>query len=150
MPKHWHRFANSNRTAKLRDFTLWPDDSAWRRAFLDDERRLLADPEERFDNAAYVELAPQTREVLLWLARNCPRGATTDELHVGLGKSGDQEILNSLWVLRRHLELVEPKGQFQVKGTARWRIIDNNTLFQITVYPELFEGRERPTGRERH
>ena len=73
VPKHWHRFASSNRTAKLRDFTLWPDDSAWRRAFLDDERRLLADPEERFDNAAYVELAPQTREVLLWLARNCPR-----------------------------------------------------------------------------
>ena len=141
VPKHWHRFANSNRTAKLRDFTLWPDDSAWRRAFLDDERRLLADPEERFDNAAYVELAPQTREVLLWLARNCPRGATTDELQVGLSKSGDQEILDSLWVLRRHLELVEPKGQFQVKGTARWRIIDNNTLFQITVYPELFETR---------
>ena len=65
-------------------------------------------------------------------------------MQVGLSKSGDQEILNSLWVLRRHLELVEPKGQFQVKGTARWRIIDNNTLFQITVCPELFEaGRDR-------
>ena len=139
VPKHWHRFAEDDKTAKLRNFTLWPDDSAWRQAFIDNERVLLDNPEERFDSSSFVELAPQPREALLWLARNRPRGATTDQLQAGLGWSEDQEVLNSLWVLEQHLGLVEPKGQFRVEGTARWRLIDNRTLFQITAYPELFE-----------
>ena len=138
VPKHWHRFANSGKTAKLRNFALWPDDSAWRKAFIDNECELLVDPEERFDSSSFVELAPQPSEVLLWLASNCPRGATNQELQDRLDRSGDQAILDALRVLQRHLELVEPKGQFNVKGTGRWRIIDNRTLFQITAFPELF------------
>ena len=139
VPKHWRRFAEDDDASKLYDFNLWPDDSAWRQSFIDSERALLADPEERFDSSSFVELAPQPREALLWLAHNRPRGATTKELQAGLGWSGDREVPDSLWVLNKHLGLVGPQGQFQVKGKVRWRIIDNRTLFQITAFPGLFE-----------
>ena len=139
VPKHWRRFTEDDRATNLSNFLLWPDDSAWRKAFIDNECELLVDPEERFDSSSFVELAPQPREVLLWLANNRPRGATTQELQDKLNRSGDQAILDALRVLQRHLELVEPKGQFNVKGAGRWRIIDNRTLFQITAFPEMFD-----------
>ena len=144
VPKHWHRFADSNRFAKLREFSLWPDDAAWRRAFIDNEREFLADPEERFDSRSFVELAPQQREVLLWLAHNRPRGATLEEVEAGLGKRGDPTVLESLELLQDHLGLVQLKGQFLVKGTGRWRIIDNNTMFQISVHPGIFDDPASP------
>lgn len=141
VPRHWHRFAADDRFARLREFDPWPDDAAWHRAFIDLERKVLEDPEERFGSRAFVELAPQQREVLLWLAHNQPGGATLEEVEAGLGRRGDPTVLESLQLLQDHLRLVQLKGQFLVKETGRWRIIDNNTMFQLSVHPGIFDGR---------
>ena len=139
LPKHWHRFTTDERFAELREFAAWPDDAAWRRAFIDLERRVLEDPEERFDSRSFVEVTQQQRKVLLWLALNQPSGATLEEVEIGLGRRGDPAVLESLQLLQDHLRLVELKGQFLVKETGRWRIIDNNTMFQLSLHPGIFD-----------
>ena len=138
IPKHWNRLAERNDYRQLRQFGAWPDDAAWRRAFLERERQVLTDTEERFNSRSFVELAPEQRDVLLWLANNRPRGATEKQIAAGIGKKGDRAVSDALNVLSTHLQLVEPKWEFLGKKTCRWRISDNNTLFQINVFLQLF------------
>ncbi len=45
IPRNWEAFANSDESAaKLRDFSAWPDDDAWRRAFLEWQEDRLRGP----------------------------------------------------------------------------------------------------------
>ena len=139
VPRHWNRFATGARTARLRDFGAWPDDRTWRLAFLAEQRRILQDPEERCDNKAFIELAAENRDVLLWLARNRPRGARMRRFPEKLHGDHPDSLWNSLNVLRLHLELIEGRRPFRQwkddwdPETVRWRLADNNTMFQIAV-----------------
>ena len=146
IPRNWKAFASSDDDAeRLRDFAAWPDDRSWRIAFLDwQRRRLMGNPRERFDNRSFIELAPPHREVLLWLALNAPRGATLPEFPAGLRHPDrNPPLRESLEVLRKHLELIKQTGEFHGDDEGRWAISDNNTLFQLSVYPEMF----KPGGR---
>ena len=141
IPRNWHEFAaNDLKAAKLRDFAAWPDDGSWRRAFLDWQRlRLEESPRERFDDRSHIELAEPHREVLLWLALNAPRGATVREFPAELRRPDrNPPLRKSLEVLSSHLELVEQTGEFYGGNEGRWSVADNNTVFQISVFPELF------------
>ncbi len=74
VPRNWERFAILP-PGNLADMGAWKSDDAWRMAFLDWHREMLADsPRERFDSKAFIELAEPTRDALLWLARSHPRG----------------------------------------------------------------------------
>lgn len=141
IPRNWEAFASSDRNAgRLRDFAPWPDDGSWRLAFLDWQRLQLKDnPEERFDDRSHIELAEPHREVLLWLALNEPRGAMVRDFPAGLRHADrDPPLRKSLDVLSSQLELIEQTAEFYGGDESRWSVADNNTLFQISVFPELF------------
>ena len=141
IPRKWEGFAHGFDSVRLRDFAAWPDDRSWRLAFLDWQHRRLEDnPEERFDYRSHIELAEPHREVLLWLARNAPRGAALREFPAGLRRADrDPPLKESLEVLSCYLELMEQTREFQGGGEGRWSVADNNTLFQISVFPEFFD-----------
>ena len=143
IPKHWKRLAADDNYVQLRQFDAWPDDTAWRRAFLERERQVLADRSERFNSRAFVELAAVHREALLWLAQNHPKAATDKQIAAGIGMKGDPRVSDALDLLQDHLQLVELTEQFFVGGTEQWRISDNSTLFQISVFPQLFSTPKR-------
>lgn len=141
IPRNWEAFASSDRMAlSLRDFAAWPDDGSWRRAFLSWQRqRLEEDPEERFDDRSHIELAEPHREILLWLALNAPRGATLRDFPAELRRADrDPSLRTSLEMLANQLELVEQTGEFYGDSEGRWSVADNNTLFQLCVFPEMF------------
>ena len=129
----------------MRQFDAWSDDVAWRRAFLECERQVLTDPEEHFDNRAFIELAPVGRKVLLWLAKNQPKGATEKDIAAGIDMKGDRKVSNALNMLQIHLQLVDCQKQFLLADDLRWKITDNNTLFQINLFRDLIN---RPKGQK--
>ncbi|MCY4542178.1 MAG: ATP-binding protein [Rhodobacteraceae bacterium] len=145
MPGHWERFATHDEWAKLRDFDALDDDRAWRAAFIEAElNHLESVPEDRYDNRAFVELTPEGRQILLHLGRGRRRGCTIGEFPPEMSKRAEQTLEDSLDVLEGHLELVGPVWEF-LGPTKRWRVIDNNTQFQIDVMP-AGRGKSRRTG----
>ncbi len=109
----------------------------WREAFLEAELSLLrSDPEERYDNQAFIELAAPHRDVLLWLAQVKPGGAATNEFPLELRQRDAPTLLESLTALDQPLELVERDGEL-FGGAERWRIADINVVFQINAMQEL-------------
>ena len=143
VPGNWERFAReeADNLARMGD---WDNDDAWREAFLGWHRQLLADPEERFDSKAYVELAEPAREALLALAQN-PDGMTLSEFPPGPGGKPDDGLPKLLIKLRDHLGMVENHDPFMSEAMLKWRIADNSTLCQLHVHPELFQ--EERSGR---
>ncbi len=143
VPRNWERFANLP-PGNPADMGAWESDDAWRMAFLDWHREMLADsPRERFDSKAFIELAEPTRDALLWLARSHPRGTVFSRFPAEMREVPGGALENTLDVLRDHLGMIERCYPFMVKEKPRWRIADNSTMFQIHVYPELFDGSER-------
>ena len=143
VPGNWERFAReeADNLAKVGD---WDNDDAWREAFLGWHRQLLADPEERFDSKAYVELAEPARAALLALAQN-PDGMTLSEFPPGPGGKPDDGLPKLFIKLRDHLGMVENYDPFMSEDMLKWRIADNSTLCQLHVHPELFQ--EERSGR---
>ncbi len=157
VPGHWQRFVTGHDGARLRDFLETPDDDAWRRNFLSSELRRLEDPEERFDSRSWMTLKAKLRQVVLLLGMSAPKGGLTAAEIVGRlrghasptlvveGSDGDPkpvagEIDEALDRLRSHLELVAWSTPFLSRpGRAKWRIQDPGSLFQLRVFPELFE-----------
>ncbi len=147
VPGNWRNFVaapppvagpGEDRIPALAEMRAWKSDHAWRLAFLDWRRDLLQrNRRERFDSKAYVELAEPARPALLHLAQK-PVGMTLSEFPAEFREKPDDELRKSLDMLVKHLGMVERYGQFMAKGDPRWRIADNSTLFQITVYPEMF------------
>ncbi len=146
IPRHWEAFASSDQNADaLRDFSSWQDDKSWLQSFVEWQRgRLEGDPEERFDNRSFIELAAPHRDALLWLGLHEPRGAMIREFPADLRNQTDPPLKESLDVLRKHLQLVDYRGEFYGKGDGRWGVADNNTLFQIAMFPDLFESDSLP------
>lgn len=135
VPKHWRRFAGDpvSDGVNARGLGAWPDGRSWRRAFLGAEQEVLrSDPEARFDNRAFIELAEPHREVLLWLGRRRPKGAVVQDFPQELHQRAGPTLQESLNALEQHLELVEPDGEFLERGNS-WRVSENSTLFQICV-----------------
>lgn len=138
VPKHWRRFAGDLTSdeahgVNARTLGAWQDGRSWRMAFLDAQHEVLRpDPEERFDNQAFIELAEPHREALLWLGQRRPKGAAVQDFPQELRQRAGPTLQESLITLERHLELVEPDGEFLEKGN-RWRVSENSTLFQICV-----------------
>ena len=148
IPRNWEAFANSDESAaRLRDFSRWPDDDSWRRAFLGWQEERLRGPDERFDSRSYVELDEPHRKVLEWLAHNkARRGSEFWRFPEELRDRAKPGLAESLKVLSSHLELVERVGEFWRKPALTWRsdlrwqrspdlwrIRDNDTLFQLAV-----------------
>ena len=141
IPRNWHEFMDSPETRTLTDMGAWDSDSKWRVAFLKAYERLLTPgSSERTDSKAYIELAPPQRDILQWLAENHPNGVKWDRLDSAMRELNHDDIKEPFHILRRYLELVEGYGPFWKKGETppRVRIIDNATLFQRGVYPDLF------------
>ena len=138
VPRNWRQFA---REARLADFNASESDDAWRQGFLDWHRQLLQNnPRERFDSKAFIELAEPAREALLWLARRHPRGMIFPRFPDHLRELPERALERSLEMLRDHLGLVEKAGPFWTPGPYSYRICDNSTLCQISVYREMFAG----------
>ena len=140
----WKAFAADRRSSHVRNMAAWQNDTEWRLAFIDwYQQRLESDTRERFDSKAFVELAPAQREVLLWLGHNHPRGTTWSRMEDAMTRRGHADGAQSVDLLIDHLELVEHYGPFEVKGEGRLRQANNNTPFQVSVFPELFSGGSR-------
>ena len=136
MPGHWERFATDDRWEELRDFGAWVDERQWRFAFIAMERNHLeAEPEDRYDNRAFVQLAAPHREALLWLGENQPKGATENEFPPELRQRAIPSLADSLQVLERHLGLVTRRREFPGGRNSRhrWEIADGPAAFQIHV-----------------
>ena len=151
VPKHWRRFAgdlthDEADGVSARRLGAWPDGRSWRMAFLGAQHELLrSDPEERFDNQAFIELAEPHREVLQWLGQRRPKGAAVQDFPQELRQRAGPTLQESLNTLERHLELVEPDGEFLEKGN-RWRVSENSTLFQICALHMPPPGASGPLG----
>lgn len=129
MPGSWEEFASSD--APERNLGAWDDDGKWRRAFVAGRAAALdADHQQRWDNAAFIQLSPENRRVLGKLTTK-GRGFTAAEIRGDLGMSGE-EVQRALETLAEHLEFISPSRQYF--GTdERWRVSDNPTLFQMNV-----------------
>ncbi len=133
IPRHWNRYCTHRSYSHLYDIK---DIKEWRHAFIATELNLLkGNQEERFDTKAYIELPEVQREILLQIGQNKPKGDQLDGLNKKLYDKDTRE--KALIQLMNHLELVDMSAPFYDKGSVRWRIVDNNTLFQISVFGEI-------------
>ena len=146
MPGHWKRFVTEREWRRLRDFAAWDSEDEWRAAFVERERQHLADEEEaRFDDDAFVQLTPMGRDILLHLAAGSGGGFTTKEFpkawrtterRTAKGQAEadrrERAFEHELFVLSKHLEMIEQSHAF-LRKEGRWRIVDNNTLFQLDL-----------------
>lgn len=98
VPKHWRRFAGDPTSdeadgVNARRLGAWPDGRSWRMAFLGAQHEVLgSDPEERFDNQAFIELAEPHREVLLWLGQRRPKGGRSSGFPSGIAPTGGTDV----------------------------------------------------------
>ena len=145
VPGNWERFVGEE-ADNLARMGAWDNDDAWREAFLGWYRQLLGDPEERYDNRAFVELGIRARQALLHLALRAPKAQKFKDFPKELrqppktepGQRPEMGLGDALEMLHGHLGLVEYSAEFMATSEPKWRIADNNTLFQLSVCPELF------------
>lgn len=84
------------------------------------------------------------------MSRQSARGAGTGEIASGAGLASRDAADRALRILETHLEPVRWDGPMLAASPGRgaWRITDNNSLFQINVFPGLFtSGRSAATTR---
>ncbi len=133
MPRHWHRYYTGKSHIHLHDIR---DINEWRHSLLEIERDILKrDMEERFDTKAYIELPEIHREILLHIGRNKPNGDNLTGLSSIFKNKETRD--RALIQMTNSLELIEGNSPFYTEGPIRWRIVDNNTLFQILVFREI-------------
>ena len=145
LPRCWERLVTDLRYAQVLDPAAIPDDGEWRREFLRIERETLEEPMERFDSKAIVELSPDLRDALIWMSRRSARGGPAGEIAAAIGGRDPQTVHRALFDLEQHLELVRLHNPL-FSGSNQWRISDNNTLFQLSVFRDLYEP-DRPVSR---
>ena len=136
LPHRWERVATDPDYAAVRDPAAVPDDREWRWEFLRAEREALEGRYERVDDKAIIELSKDLRAALIWMSRQSARGGTAGEIAAGAGIDG-KKIDRALLDLEGHLELVR-FDQPRFIGRNIWRIADNNTLFQLNVFRDLY------------
>ena len=143
MPSHWHRYYTGPDYMHLHKKE---NDKEWRQDWLKVEGDLLMNDErERWDAKAWIELKDEQREIMLWLGQNHPhRGATISDMPPTLRELPGRD--GALRVLTEQLKLLRPTLPLLEKGRYRWIIIDNNTLFQTHVFPELVRPIMAPRG----
>lgn len=146
LPHRWERLATDSDYADILDPAVIPNDGEWRHEFLRVERETLGEPLERVDGKAVVDLTPDLRDALIWMSRRSARGGPIGEIAAALGGEDAQDVHQALFNLEQHLELVRFEHP-QFSGPSRWWISDNNTLFQLSVFRDLYTpGRQFPLG----
>lgn len=140
MPLYWLRYCTENTYAHLHTIKDMDD---WRKEFLAiEENNMLAVKGERFDDRTYIELQPLHTEILLWFAKSHHNTgfSVNDIVHEGV--FGEEiEIEKKMFFFQDKLKLmknVNPFDKFKEKHYQKWFISDNNTLFQLNVYREMF------------
>ncbi len=148
VPKYWKRFVAGDDLSRMRDYDALEDGDEWRRRFLDAERRILRESSELYTTSAFVEVGPYGREALLVLARNPDRAMTAGRMASriarGFGGPGDppdgERVRAEMMRLKLGMQAVTGRDEFLgPEGDTRWMIDDLNGLFQLRVFPELFE-----------
>ncbi len=150
IPRAWEDFIADEDETRLPDMTRWSSDQVWRAAFISHQEALLErSSDERFDDKATIELSNPQRAILMHLGQRKPRGDIYDRVRAALGETIEGEGMNrrafeaGLHLLIRHLDLIEVLAPFDGDGTPRLQLVDNPTLFQLHVFPELWSGYER-------
>ncbi len=138
MPGQWEQFALEDPAG--RDIDTWDDAGAWRRTFIEGRRRSLDEnPEDHWDDAAFIELSPQNRAVFNLIASR-GGGFTEAEIRGELGLS-EQDAYMALKALQRYLQLIGKSAPF-TGGVPRLRVCDNPALFQMRILGQGAMGRE--------
>ncbi len=143
MPRNWRRYCTANSHAHLHDIA---DEHTWRQEFLKIEHQILQKGyHERFDDRAFVELQPEHRDLFLWIGERHPRGVQLRQIPREYGANPAK--IELLIYLKQRVGLMEKNAPFGKKDEPRWRISDNNTLFQVGVFPGLWKDptREKKT-----
>ncbi len=135
MPRNWRRYCMANSHAHLHGIS---DMNEWRQEFLKIEHQVLENGyRERFDDRAFVELQPEHRNLFLWIGERHPRGVQLREIP---GKYGNNPAkIELLRFMRNRVGLMGKNMPFGIEEQSRWRITDNNTLFQVGVFPEIWK-----------
>ena len=144
MPSHWKRYCTEARYSNLHTMHNMNE---WRQALLDIEgENLVSVKGERFDDRAFIELQPEHRKLLLWIAQNhLKKGVKVKDIAIE-GTFGNENDINEKMVFfHDRLKLMDMVEPFDRKDFGKWQISDNNTLFQLNVFRELFESLIRKT-----
>ena len=141
MPSHWQRYCTADKYSHLHKIE---DMDEWRQAFLDIERdNLVTVKGERFDDRAFVELQPIHRDILLWIAENHPnKGLRAADVARGFEFGNEDIIYKNLDFLRDRLKLMDTIWPIDKVDKCKWLITDNNTVFQLNVFREIFKTRK--------
>ena len=157
MPESWKRLAINHEYEHLRDFTLLPDDKEWRQEMLAVEQEIiLTDESERFDNRAVLELKGWRRSTVLWLGRHSRKRMHVKEFPPALRPERDSayrpgvdgSLSDFLRKFEMDTDLIRSHDRFTgLTGNRRkdpvWELNDNNSRFQLRVFPDLFRS-DRP------
>ncbi len=135
MPRNWRRYCMDESHAHLHGIS---DETMWRQEWLRVEQQLLlAGDRERFDDRAFIELQPEHRDLFIWFGKRHPRGLQLGQIPGRFGNAPAKMAL--LTFLKERVGLVEKNAPYGKEDEPRWRISDNNTLFQLSVFPEMWK-----------
>ncbi len=143
MPRNWRRYCMDDSHAHLHGIS---DRNEWRQEFLKIEHQILENGyRERFDDRAFVELQPEHRNLFLWIGERHPRGVQLREIPGEYGNNPAK--IELLRFMKDRVGLMDRNMPFGIEEQSRWRITDNNTLFQVGVFPGIWKvaTRERTT-----
>ena len=143
MPRNWRRYCMEDSHAHLHDIS---DMNEWRQEFLKIEHQILENGyRERFDDRAFVELQAEHRNLFLWIGERHPRGVQLREIPGEYGNNPAK--IELLRFMKDRVGLMDRNMPFGIEEQSRWRITDNNTLFQVGVFPGIWKvtTRERTT-----
>jgi len=148
VPRYWQNFIGGTDVSRLRDYRALEDGDEWRRRFIAAEGRLLEESSELYTTRAFVEFRSHGREALLVLARRPDRALTAGKIasrirsgFTGPGNPPDaKRIQDEMMRLKLSMQAVTGRNEFLgAEGNTRWMIDDLNGLFQLHVFPELFD-----------
>ena len=112
--QHWHGYGDG-----------------WQKNFIDWYRTALErNSDMKWNNAVYIELPPERRDILRLLASK-RRGFTFKEIQERSGLAEDI-LYQHLWVLENHLEMIGPGGNF-LEPDMTQRLCDATVRFQMDV-----------------
>jgi len=149
VPRHWENFMIENDPSRISEFHEVENDDEWRRTFIERERKVVERHDERFDTKAYVEFDEVEREALLELGRdpNARLSAVKilSRIEGSLRAEGaepptSRRLKSLLSWMERNMQTVVHENEFMGEtANARWRIQDANMLFQLQMFPDLFD-----------
>ena len=98
---------------------------------------------ERFDDRVYIELQPEHRDLLLWVAKFHPNKGLRIKDIAREGVFGNAvDIQKNMEFFLDRLKLMNSFGhldKLDQEKNFKWYITDNNTLFQLNVFREMFK-----------